>query len=422
MNQIDTQALDSSNDDATHMEKDSAYEYCSNCGVKLSGLYCHSCGQSSKSMIKFFGEVTRELLEDTIGYDSRIKHSIVPLLIKPGRITLDYIKGKRFYYVLPFRLYLITSLILILLVKGVTDTEQLKYDNIVQNESGQELTEEEKQQVSEEINEALSQVGEATIPSSQKNDDDLEINLSFSNSENKENKQQDVSDNSSDELKITENSDEQSSGSTEKEKPPQPDENDSLEQEDEQTGRSINLQWDEESQQLAGIDEMEESWLKSFLLVINPKLKKWKDDPKPLVDSFFEVLPYMMFIILPVFAIFLKLFYAFSKRYYIEHLVFLLHNHAFIYMVLMIQIISEFTAEKMLKLESSAAHMTANTLDGLASLLFYWMIVYVFLAMKRFYQQGWAATIAKTLLLSFIYVVLISFGFTLTLGFGAYQA
>jgi hypothetical protein len=101
-------------------------ELCSNCGSALGGEFCHTCGQSSKSMIKFFGEVMVELLDDTLGYDSRLKNSIFLLLFRPGRITLDYIRGKRFHYVLPFKLYLITSVLFILLIKNVIDTEQLK--------------------------------------------------------------------------------------------------------------------------------------------------------------------------------------------------------------------------------------------------------------------------------------------------------
>ena len=91
-------------------------DLCANCGASLGGQFCHSCGQSSKSMIKFFGEVIKELLDDTLGYDSRLKHSLLPLFFKPGRLTLDYVKGKRFHYVLPFKLYLITSVLFILLV------------------------------------------------------------------------------------------------------------------------------------------------------------------------------------------------------------------------------------------------------------------------------------------------------------------
>ncbi|MGB0496620.1 MAG: DUF3667 domain-containing protein, partial [Kangiellaceae bacterium] len=128
---------------------------CGNCETVLSGQFCHSCGQSSKSMIKFFGEVVKELLDDALGYDSRFKHSLLPLLFKPGRLTLDYVKGKRFHYVLPFKLYLITSVLFILIIKNTTDTDGLNFNNQsddkVAQESSQVINENNKDKAKEEI-------------------------------------------------------------------------------------------------------------------------------------------------------------------------------------------------------------------------------------------------------------------------------
>jgi uncharacterized protein DUF3667 len=384
---------------SNEMQEDSGYEYCSNCGIQLAGMYCHKCGQSSKSMIKFFGEVVKELLDDTIGYDSRIKHSILPLLFKPGRITLDYIKGKRFYYVLPFRLYLITSLILILLVKAAANTDDLKFDNLVKVKGDQTASQELQDEINQELNLELGELNKALNQKKKSRLNEQPLVQQQSNSE----EQQEL-ENDSDNQQVSD----------------QDIEEQNIKEQDDSD--SINLDWNSETLQLDGIEDIEESWFKTFLEVINPKLKNWKEDPGPLVDSFFEALPYMMFLILPIFAIFLKVFYAFSKRYYIEHLVFLLHNHAFMYMVMMLDLITEYAADKLRVLDNSFASSIATGLEFLAGLLFYWMFIYVLLAMKRFYHQGWAATIFKTILLAFIYFIMIGIGFMMTLAYGAYQA
>ncbi len=389
---------------SNEMQEDSGYEYCSNCGIQLAGMYCHKCGQSSKSMIKFFGEVVKELLDDTIGYDSRIKHSILPLLFKPGRITLDYIKGKRFYYVLPFRLYLITSLILILLVKAAANTDDLKFDNLVKVKGDQTASQELQDEINQELNLELGELNKALNQKKKSRPNEQALVQQQSNSE----EQQEL-ENDSDNQQVSDQDIEEQNIK----------EQDIKEQDD---SDSINLDWNSETLQLDGIEDIEESWFKTFLEVINPKLKNWKEDPGPLVDSFFEALPYMMFLILPIFAIFLKVFYAFSKRYYIEHLVFLLHNHAFMYMVMMLDLITEYAADKLRVLDNSFASSIATGLEFLAGLLFYWMFIYVLLAMKRFYHQGWAATIFKTILLAFIYFIMIGIGFMMTLAYGAYQA
>jgi len=135
-----------------------------------------------------------------------------------------------------------------------------------------------------------------------------------------------------------------------------------------------------------------------------------------------QTIPYIMFIILPIFAIFLKIFYAFSKRYYTEHLVFLLHNHSFIYMLMMVQIGLDFGGDNLSLMNHWAAQGTADGFDFISIILSFWMFLYVFLAMKRFYRQGWAATLFKTFTLGFIYIMMLSFGFVATVVFGAYQA
>jgi len=92
------------------------------------------------------------------------------------------------------------------------------------------------------------------------------------------------------------------------------------------------------------------------------------------------------------------------------------------YMVMMLDLITEYVAEKLRVLDNSFASSIATGLEFLAGLLFYWMFIYVLLAMKRFYHQGWAATIFKTILLAFIYFIMIGIGFMMTLAYGAYQA
>jgi len=379
--------------DTVPEENTAELKYCSNCNVQLEGLFCHSCGQSSTSMIKFFGEVIKELLDDALGYDSRFKHSLTPLFFKPGRLTLDYVKGKRFHYVLPFKLYLIASVLLILLVKNVSNPEiQLSNDKSA-NQTQEKISEE----VREEINQAFNVI---EINKGQAISKNVGVNATGDSKE----------------IAIEENTNsvvEIESKPTEKKNKRFTiggGEND------------IELDWDNETKQLNGIDQIESEFLRDFFNTINPKLKFWIEDPKPLVESIIETLPYMMFIILPIFGLFLKGFYFLSKRYYTEHLVFLLHNHSFIYMLMMVQIGLDFGDDQLVPVEHWLAQSVSGAFRFLSVLLTIWMVVYVFLAMKRFYRQGWAVTISKTLTLGLLYLVMLAVGFVITMAFGAYQA
>lgn len=117
-----------------------------------------------------------------------------------------------------------------------------------------------------------------------------------------------------------------------------------------------------------------------------------KDIPKVIVEK----LPTALFILLPVFAIGLKIFYVRSGRYYVEHLVFSLHNHAFYFMVL------------------SLTSLLPGSMDSVGFLI---CAVYSLLAMKRYYAQSWPKTLVKSSMLGCGYLVLL--GFTL---FGAIVA
>ncbi|PHS18886.1 MAG: hypothetical protein COA86_06875 [Kangiella sp.] len=371
----------SNNPALLNLANEESAEICANCNTALSGQFCHSCGQSSKSMIKFFGDVIKELMDDALGYDSRFKHSLMPLLFKPGRLTLDYVKGKRFHYVLPFKLYLITSVLFILLIKNTTDTDGIKFDNddATQQEIATLSKEEKIEKAKEKIEQTLEKLPAIT--------DEIK---------------QDILDAVEDEQKTSASGNKAFTLGGGK--------------------KDIDLEWNAKTQQLDGVEEIESPILKKFFTQINPKLKEWKKDSAPLVESIIEMIPYMMFIILPIFAIFLKLFYLFSKRFYTEHLIFLLHNHSFIYMLMMLQI-GLGAGEKQLDPINHWLAQSASMTFSFISLVFnFWMFIYVFLSMKRFYRQSWKMTITKTIALGFVYSILLSFGIVISIVFGAYQA
>lgn len=424
MDQVAAEANDSGN------KTPSPDDRCANCGAKLNGAFCHDCGQSSRSMIKFFGVVVKELLDDFIGYDSRLKHSIFPLLFKPGEITRDYVKGRRFHYVLPFRLYLITSVLLILSIKLVADIDQFNMDQVVSEFDQKELSQEDAKALKEDLQDAKSQLtklkesgqltdipnidaiidnateaSEATASNSRVSDEPAEENSPVIEEPSKakvqpnELKNEQINDteeeNKTDDFKLT-------IGTSSED--------------------TVNLGWDKENRQLTNIDSMKDGMVKTFFLAINPKIKFWYENPRPLIISIIEAFPYMMFLFLPIFAVILKIFYAFSKRYYVEHLIFLLHNHSFIYISILLMIGLDISQDAMIGSESGFVQAIGTAFGWLHSLLSLWMLVYVFIAMKRFYQQGWGLTITKALALGLIYNIMLVFGFVFAIAVGAYQA
>ena len=90
---------------------------CPNCGANVSGNFCHECGQETV----LHPPSTREFLHEFIGHyvalEGKLWKSLGLLLFRPGRLTLEYIKGRRVRYVQPLRLYLTFSLIFFAVLK-----------------------------------------------------------------------------------------------------------------------------------------------------------------------------------------------------------------------------------------------------------------------------------------------------------------
>jgi hypothetical protein len=89
-------------------------ENCLNCDSPLLGEYCANCGQHSKHHVHSTAALFSELIEDLFHTDHRVWRTLKPLVLKPGKLTAEYLRGKRVTYTPPFRLYIVLSLIFFL--------------------------------------------------------------------------------------------------------------------------------------------------------------------------------------------------------------------------------------------------------------------------------------------------------------------
>ncbi|MDX1678741.1 DUF3667 domain-containing protein [Arsukibacterium sp.] len=132
----------------------------------------------------------------------------------------------------------------------------------------------------------------------------------------------------------------------------------------------------------------------------NRKLKQITDNPKLAINKFFSLAPQMMFLLLPLFALLLKLLYIRSDRYYMEHLIVALHSHSFI-----LQMFAGYLGLSLLA-ASVKWPWLKNGIEWLALLVFFWIPVYLLLCQKNYYRQGWGKTLLKFWLTSTLYSVL----------------
>jgi len=117
---------------------------------------------------------------------------------------------------------------------------------------------------------------------------------------------------------------------------------------------------------------------------------------RQVINGFLGRVPQMMFVLIPIFAAMLMLLYVGSKRFYVEHFVFALHVHASAFLIYL-------------------GMIALVRWPGVVTALLGWLLLYVYLAMKKVYGQGWIVTGLKYGVLGIAYVCLLTLGAFLTL-------
>lgn len=98
---------------------------CLNCHrpLDVSDEYCSNCGQLNSTKKLAFNDFFNEFFAGIFAYDSRFYRTLGVLLFRPGKISKDYIEGKRVRYANPYRFYLSASIIFFLIWSLTHDFE-----------------------------------------------------------------------------------------------------------------------------------------------------------------------------------------------------------------------------------------------------------------------------------------------------------
>jgi len=89
--------------------------HCKNCDAVLLGRFCANCSQAADVHVPSTMELVHDLLEGLTHSDSRLWRTLKFLWFKPGRLTQEFVAGRRAAYLPPFRLYLILSIVFFLI-------------------------------------------------------------------------------------------------------------------------------------------------------------------------------------------------------------------------------------------------------------------------------------------------------------------
>ena len=330
---------------------------CLNCGTVLKGPFCYYCGQPDRNFLRFFPVLLRDMLEDLLDLDSRFMRTIKPLLFKPGKLTRDYMEGRRFRYAPPMRLYIFSSIVFFLLAAFLS-SDAISIGQAKNNDGFIHITADTEEEL-QDVNKALESLPESIR--GQINTDQVKAEPEASES------------NEFDLGEIQFN-----------EKPWNRETN------------PVDIQW------LPGWindkinDEIEGSPQKAEQINNNPNL---------IIEKVFDILPATMFILLPIVALIFKIWYLFAKRYYVEHLIFSLHNHSFLFVSLVIIMLANIVASLM---RTQGYAGTATGAEWMAVAIGVWIPVYLLISLRVVYQQGWFLTLGKFAAIGLSYLTLLT--------------
>ena len=367
-------------------------DQCLNCGhlLDVSDKYCPNCSQANSTKKLTLKDFMDEFFSGLINYDSKLLKTLSALLAKPGTITKDFINGKRVTYTNPFRFLLSLAFLYFLMVTfnnrfASLDRAASGFDgNILASgvpvsynvKSGSFTTD--STELKKQTAKVLAQLdsADANTPEVKKGVDILDslmvaVNLKKVNR---------------DSLMIADPTgyykslEEENSGIN------------TFSSKMEFFGRMIQVDTLYSFQQARDKYNIESSFSNKMAFQVSNSFLKIVDHPSDFINSTISKLPFVIFLFLPVFAVFIWLVYIRKKYTYTDHLIFSFHNQSLLFILLILSLIIDAIFDV--------------TSAGIFIIIF---SVYLYLAMKKFYGQGTFKTIVKYLFLNTIFTFLAVF-------------
>lgn len=392
--------------------------HCANCGTPMQGEFCHHCGQSIHSVLKPVHHMLEDGMDMFLHVDGRILHTLPPLMTRPGFLTLEYFAGRRQRYVAPFRLMFVLCLLSFFAFHLVADNllerganrpvsskliQQKKPNAFAADATAPDVRRDLESQL-DSLRKARTQV--QGVPGA---DQGLSI---------AERKLREDADRRLAELKAAPANASSAAG-----KPAS----------DSTAAGSRARSTDPDEAAWNKVEPVDIAWLPGFAnarltafkrhLELNLKAAFSSSDPgerqearERMVAGFFSVLPQSMLVMIPLFALLLKVFYLFRRRLYMEHVIVALHSHAFLFLALLLVL----TAGMLSTWLRPLAPWMGYPLGIVQFALVGWMFAYLLVMQKRIYRQGWGMTLLKYWCVGWCYFWLLSavLGVALVLGAG----
>lgn len=361
-------------------QKERQEKNCLNCNAEVLGRFCQVCGQENIETKESFWSLATHFVYDITHFDGKFFSTLKYLLFRPGFLSQEYLRGRRIAYLHPIRMYVFTSAIFFLILFSFYQEASEKIVKINANEKP----------VAELINEleGKKKFEMKNLPhlpdSSLVDSSHLEIRKRIAEIDNH--------------ILILKKD------STQKGKIASLyDNNNSFEFGEDDYKGAYNVKAYDSIQ-----NSLPPSKRKNFIVTrlqrqnLILKEKYGDETSKVVLEKFRHMFPQMLFVSLPMFALFLTLLYVRRKDlFYVNHVVFTIH----LYCATFILILGSLWFGSIL----GWAHLKTEISNGIFSFLtmFYW-----YKAFRNFYAQSRKKTVLKYVLLIFlnIFLMILLFG------------
>lgn len=314
---------------------------CLNCGEVVTGRFCTMCGQENKEPRESFGQLIYDFFADFTHFDSKLFTTLKYLFFRPAFLTKEYLAGRRMRYLHPIRMYIFISFVFFICLGLLNKNEHAgsaDHLDVANQEQQKEI-----QAALDSIKAATQEGDTVTIKTATKKIDRIVADLKSVQSYT-----------SVKEFDSVQNT-----------LPP--------------------------NQQIHGI----ELFIKHKQIAWN---QKYGSEEGALKEELIHDIPKVMFILLPLFALFLQWFYR-KGHYYVDHAIFSLHFHSFAFLL-----------NLLLLLLARIFHV-----HFFERLFAYLLFLYFIIALRNMYHRSWVRSFFKGVWISLLYSFSIGIVFLLTL-------
>jgi hypothetical protein len=334
---------------------------CLNCGALVEERYCTRCGQENLEPKETVGHLVRHFFEDITHFDGKFFVTLKDLIVKPGFLTREYVAGRRVAYLNPIRMYIFISAIFFIALFASTDeavpqVEDHTYGvNLFRQQVADSLRSAKGDSLQRSFNGKMA-VRLDSVKLAKDSSQDLNLNYGSAGMVK---------------IDITEN--------------------------------KYNTLHEYDSVQRTLPDTAKDQGMMHWILRNNVRQKEKHDGRNKVhieVDVHHDI-PKIMFLILPLFALYVSWFYSRKKYYYVNHAIFSVHFHCFIFLLFLFML------------------LLAKVLPGAWTPLILIAItpipvfIYLVAALRGMYQQSFWLTLGKGVAIGLLYAITLGLASTL---------